>query len=69
MQWHTLQQKQRQQSLTWWKNEELKKDEIEQRLIKHEEIHSCEYGSRSFLKNTEKVNIKLKENLVVCSGN
>ena len=36
VQWKALQQKKIEQSMAWWKNEELKKAEIEQRLIKKE---------------------------------
>ena len=38
-------------------------------MTKKEKIHPCEYGSWSFLKNSDKVNIELKENMVVCYGN
>ena len=68
MQWNTLQQKQRQQSLTWWKNEELKKAKLGQRLIKKEAIHSREHESKSFIRETIETNTRLAESLMEYSS-
>lgn len=68
VQWFALQQRKRQQSMAWWKNEELKKANLEQRLIKLEEVHSCEHKVGSFHRENDGLDIKLKNNLMECSG-
>ena len=66
--WYALQQKERQHSLAWRKDKELKKDERVQRLIKQEQVHSCEHEVGIFLMKTDEVDIKPKENAMEYSG-
>ena len=68
MKWHTLQQKKRQCSLTWWKNEEFKKVELGQKLIKKEAIHSCEHESESFIRETIEIDTRLAKSLMEYSS-
>ena len=62
LQWHALQQKQNQRSLTWVKNEGLKEVELRQRLMMKEGVHPCEQKQGSFL--PERVMRKSMKNTV-----
>jgi hypothetical protein len=69
LQWFSLQQKKRQQSIAWRKDKGIKKSELEQRLIKKEEVYPCELELGSFLRKNEEVDIEFKEDLIEDYGN
>ena len=50
--------------MAWWKNEELKKVDLGQILIKKEAIHSCEHDSESFIRETIETDTRLDESLM-----
>ena len=54
--------------MAWWKNEELKKADLGQRLIKKEAIHSCEHESKSFIRETIEIDTRLAKSLMEYSS-
>ena len=64
VQWHALQQKQRQQSLAQRKDKYLKIDELKKRLKKKRRSHSCEHESENFLRKTIGVDTRIIESFM-----
>lgn len=67
--WSTLQRKKRLQSLVLRKDRELKKAELEQGLMKQEEVCSWEHETEIFLRKADEVDVEFKKNLMRCSDN